>query len=318
MIKRFQTQLLWLWLLPIMLRAQEFQKIGTTGFVFLEIPVSARHLALGEAGISLPNAGTDGLFMNPALVALNTARMTFNATYANWYVETSHQALGLTYSLPRIGTFGLQAVYFNFGEIEKTINPTAEQTGSYIALGTYTAGAYAIGLTYARSLTDKFSFGSTLKYVQETIDQYSASNVIADIGFLYMTGFGSLRIGAFLQSFGLEAKYANEKFKMPQQLKMGISGELWGHIDSPHRVTLLAEAIHPNDADERIHLGMEAVFSNSVILRTGYKFGYTEENLCLGAGVGFQFKGKRFCLDGAYMNHQYLDTTLRYTLSMEL
>ncbi len=297
--------------------AQDFQKIATTGFVFLELPVTARSVAMGETGITMTNAAAEGLFTNPALISLAPQRMSATVSYADWYVETTHQALGFIYAIPQFGTIGFQAIHFDFGEMEKTINPSREQTGTYISLGTYSAGAYAIGISYARSLTDKFSFGSSLKYVRESIDVYHAENVVADIGFLYQTGFNSLRIGAFLQNFGLEAKYAQEKFKMPQQLRLGISGEVWGSMASPNRITLLAEAVHPNDANERIHLGMEAMISNVIVLRGGYKFGYDDENLCLGGGLRFAMAGKRFGVDVGYMNHEFLDTSLRYTLVVE-
>jgi len=297
--------------------AQDFQKIGTTGFVFLEIPVTARSVGLGETGITLTDAGAEALFMNPALIALSKSKFSFSASHADWYVDTRHQALGMIYNIPLFGTIGFQSVYFDFGETEKTINPSAEQTGSYVSLGTYSAGAYALGLTYARSLTDKFSFGATFKYVRENIDEYSADNLVTDIGFLYLSGFHSLRIGASLQSFGLEAKYESEKFKMPQQLRMGLSGEIYGSLEDPYRVTVLAEAIHPNDADERIHLGMESILSGFLAFRIGYKFGYDEEDLCLGGGLKFIALGNKFRFDFSYMNHEHLDTTLRYTLAME-
>jgi len=296
----------------------EFQKIGTAGFVFLELPVSARYTALGETGISLPDARTDGIFFNPALIALNTERLGMTLAYANWYVETRHQAFGAAYHHPLLGTIGLSAVLFDFGEIEQTINPTAAQTGSYIRLGTYTAGATAVGLSYARSLTDKFSFGFSLKYARETIDIYSASNMITDFGFLYLTGFHSLRIGAALQNFGLEAKYETEKFKMPQQLRLGVSAEIWGQLAAPNHLTIILEASHPNDAEERVHLGLEGVFARFCVLRGGYKFGHAEENLTLGGGLNFPFKGKRVNFDLAWFEHQRLATTMRYTLAMEL
>ncbi len=296
---------------------QDFQKTGTTGFVFLELPVTARAVGLGETGITMIDAGAEGLYVNPALIALYDGTMSLNVSYSEWYVETTHQALGVIYNLGLFGTVGLQAIYFDFGEIEKTVNPTAEQTGSYLNLGTYTAGAYALGVSYARSLTDKFSFGASLKYIREMIDEYSADNVIMDIGFLYQTGFKSLRIGSFLQNFGLEAKYANEKFKMPQQLRMGLSAELYGQLGSPNRVTVLAEAVHPNDTNEHLHLGLETELLNTIIVRSGYKFGYDFENLCLGAGLKFQFQGNQIQTDFSYMNHEYLDTTVRYSLGIK-
>ncbi|MFZ5517638.1 MAG: PorV/PorQ family protein [Candidatus Zhuqueibacterota bacterium] len=299
-------------------RGQDFQKTGTTGFVFLELPVVARSAAMGETGITLPDAGAAGLFINPALIPLSTNRLGLNVSFADWYVETTHQAVGLIYKIPAIGTVGFQATYFDFGEMNKTVNPSASETGSYIDLGTFSAGAYFVGVSFGRSLTDKFSFGASLKYIRETIDQYHADNGTIDMGFVYLTGFRSLRIGAFLQNFGLEAKYATEKFKMPQQLKMGLSGEVWGNLADDNHLTVLVEAAHPNDADERILLGAESVLMKALVLRAGYKFGFDEENLCLGAGLRLRLAGRHAGIDFSYMNHKHLDTTLRYTFTMEL
>ena len=298
--------------------AQDFSKVGTVGFVFLEIPVSARYQALGETGISLIDMASEGIFVNPALTEYSDNPIALNATYARWYVETDHMAAALTYRWPGIGTIGLSVMHFNFGEVTKTRNPTIDDVGSYINLGTYTAGAYAAGLTYARRLTDQFSVGATFKYVREDIDIYSADNFVADIGFVYLMGFEDLRIGAFLQNFGLETVYANEKFRMPQLLKIGLSGELFGNLTRSERLTLLAEMIHPSDANERIHLGMEGVLLNSIFLRAGYKFGYEDENYTLGMGLQFMYAMKKFRLDFSYMSHAYLENTLRYTLIMEL
>ena len=304
--------------LQVSVNAQDFSKVGTAGFVFLEIPVSARYQALGETGISLTDMGAEGLFVNPALITYSENPVSLSATYANWYVETDHMAAGMTYRWPGVGTLGLSLMHFNFGEITKTRNPTINDVGSYINLGTYTAGAYAAGLSYARRLTDQFSVGATIKYVREDIDIYSADNFVADIGFIYLLGFENLRLGAFLQNFGLESVYANEKFRMPQMLKFGMSGELLGDLTNPERLTLSVEMIHPSDANERIHLGMEGVLLNSVFLRAGYKFGYDNEDITLGLGLQFVVAMKKFRLDFAYMSHEYLDNTFRYTLMMEL
>jgi hypothetical protein len=299
---------------------QEFRKAGTAGFVFLEIPVSSRSQAMGETGITLSDMHSEGLYINPALIALSDNPFSVNVTYANWYVETDHMAAGITYRIPQIGTVGLSIVNFDFGTINKTrvILPDLGETGPYIDLGTYTAQAYAIGLTYARELTEKFTMGITAKYVRENIDVYYADNFVFDIGFIYLTGFHSLRIGASLQSFGLETAYANEKFRMPQILKMGLSYDFFGEIGDREYVTVIAEAVHPSDANERVHLGLEAVLLGSVMLRTGYKFGYDDEDFTLGLGLKFRYNMHQFRADFSYMQHEYLEDTFRYTLVVDL
>lgn len=306
-----------LFMLPSLVFTRDFNKVGTAGYVFLQIPVNARYVALGETGITLPDVHSEGLFMNPALIAAGEQKLSANVSYSNWYVETSHQAAGMTYNFPLIGVIGLSVVNFDFGDIQKTRNPKPTETGSFVELGTYSAGAYALGLSFARMLTNQFSFGFTLKYVRESIDAYYSQNVISDLGFLYFTGFKSLRIGAFLQNFGLDARYIDEKFKMPQQMKLGLSGELWGTRNEANYLTLLVEVAHPNDVNEHLQFGFENVWLDHFILRMGYKMGYDDENLTFGAGLRYSHHGNMFRMDAAYMEHDYLESVIRYTLIME-
>jgi hypothetical protein len=301
----------------LVLPAGDFSRVGTTGFVFLEIPVSARYAALGETGITLTDVYSEGLFINPALITLTDKSYAWNINYARWYVETNHQSAGVTAQIPAIGAVGVQIIYFDFGDIEKTRNPDPAEYGSYIDLGSYSANALALGLTFARNLTDQFAFGFTTKYVREAIDIYQADNIIWDLGFLYQTGFHTLRIGATLQNFGLDTKYVTDKFKMPQLLKIGLSAEIWGNREQSNYLTFLAEAAHPNDIEEHLQLGLEGIVFRIVAVRAGYKSGYEEENFTFGLGIRFMNRGIRIKFDLAYMQHQRLEGVMRYGLSME-
>ncbi len=308
------------------LRGEQKDKTGTTGFVFLKIPASARQIAMGETGIALPNAGSDALFVNPALASLISQKNAVSFSYGDWYLDTRHQTFSYTRNLNLLGSVGVHVLNYQFGEMAKTRVLSSyeaervEEGGNnkYMDLGTFTAGAYSAGISYSRQLTDKFSLGTTIKYVRETIDAWSADNVMADIGFVFFTGYKSMRVGAFLQNFGLETEYVNESFKMPQTMTLGISGDIIGSYESPTYLSFTLEAKHPNDESEKIHAGLEGQWKNSLSLRCGYKLGSEYENLTLGMGIRFVYQAKNFQLDMAYMNHEYLQSTMRYTLSMEL
>ncbi|MFA6617565.1 MAG: PorV/PorQ family protein [Candidatus Neomarinimicrobiota bacterium] len=306
--------------------AEEFQKTGTTGFVFLNLPVSARYTAMGETGISLPNGQADGLFINPALIAHVKTPNAFSATYGQWYLDTRHHATSYVKTIPKLGSIGVFMNVFSFGEMERTrffaqdeVNAfTGNENNIYLTNGTFNAGAFALGFSFARQMTDKFTFGASMKYVREYIAEYYAQNILVDMGFFYQTNFSSLRIGAFLKNFGLETQYVNEKFKMPQQMTLGISFEPYGTLSSPTYISVNLEAVHPNDMSEHINLGLESRIANLIMLRAGYKFGYEYENFTIGMGVHFTFKGNDFNFDMSFMHHEFMNNTLRYTLSMEL
>jgi len=307
-------------------RAEKFNTTGTTGFVFLNLPVSARFAGMGETGITLENVGADGVFINPALIARIENRNSVSLTYGSWYVDTNHQGAAYVHKFPMLGSLGVMVNFFDFGTMARTRTIAPDEVNAlnpgdnnvYLNLGSYSAGALAAGISYGRYLTKDFSFGANLKYVRESIDAYYADNFLLDLGFIYNTGVGPLRVGAFLKNFGLETEYENESFKMPQRLVLGISGEILGSLQDPTYVTMLAEAVHPNDAAEHIHVGLEARLFNLLILRGGYKFGYDHENLAVGMGARFVYHARAFRFDLSYMNHKYLEHTLRYTLSMEL
>ena len=306
--------------------AEEFQKTGTTGFVFLNLPVSSRYVGMGETGISMPYGSADGMFINPALIAHTRNNNAFTATFGQWYLGTQHHSASYVRNIPLVGSLGVFLNTFDFGEMDRTRFFTQDEvdafTGNenniYLTSGTFNAGSYAVGLSYAKQMTDHFTFGVNLKYVREFVAEYYAHNILADMGFFYKTEFSSLRIGAFLKNFGLETQYVNEKFKMPQQMTLGISFEPIGSLADANYVSVNIEVVHPNDMNEHMNIGIESKLANMVILRAGYKFGYDYENISIGMGLHFIFKGRSFDLDISYMNHKYLENTLRYSLSMEL
>jgi hypothetical protein len=164
-------------------------------------------------------------------------------------------------------------------------------------------------------LTDKFSFGFTLKYVNEKIDIYSADNVVIDGGVLYYTGLGSLRIGATIQNFGTDTKFINDPFKMPSVFKLGAAAEILGDAKSDYSVTTIIEAIHPNDGDEKINTGIELSWKKIFSLRGGYKFFYDEETYSFGLGIrGESLMPVNF--DFSISNYGRLGNVLRLTLQV--
>lgn len=293
---------------------QEFKKTATAGFVFLEVPATARHAALGEATVALADVGSEGVFLNPAAVGFLGGHHAFSVSYAPWMADTKHYASSYAFNSP-LGVFAAGAIYFDFGTMQRTQRSAGQRV--YEVTGEFSANAMAVGLTYAKKLTEQFAFGVTVKYVREGIDTYSASNLLFDGGVLYYTGLGSLRLGAGIQNFGTEVKYKNDPFKMPAMLRLGLSADVIGDAAAELRVTSCVEALHPSDGDEKINVGLEICWRNFFAVRSGYKFLYDEETYSLGAGVG---AGGGFPIgaDFAFSDYGRLGTIVRFTVRMEL
>ncbi|NOX87739.1 MAG: PorV/PorQ family protein [Calditrichaeota bacterium] len=295
----------------------QFKKAGTTGYVFLEIPTTARMSGMGETSVALLDGGAEGLLTNPALLAFSARGYHVYASYANYLADIQHQTAAIGFSLKDYGFLGFSINYMDFGKMTHTVNADPQNPGgSYLILGQYSAEAFAFGVTYTRKLTQYFAFGLTSKYVRERIDEYSSSNVLMDMGMVYQTQFRSFRLGGYIQNFGVDAKYIGDSFKMPMIFRLGGAMEVIGDRQSPTRLTIALDALHPSDYSERLHIGGEFWLRNTLCLRAGYKFNYDEEGLTTGAGLRWKWQKYSFAMDMGYTDYGRLGSVLRFGFSI--
>lgn len=299
-------------LLVSLLTAQEFKKAGTSGFVFLELPVSAKSAALGEASISLTDHGAAGLFINPATTGFIENSHNLSVSYSPWIADISHYNTAYSFKSD-LGVISVGAIVMDYGSMKRTRSVGGQRL--FEVTGSFDANAVALSLGYSRRLTDKFSFGAAFKYINEKIDIYSADNIVFDAGVLYYTGLGSLRLAATIQNFGVDSKFINDTFRMPTVFRIGVASELIGDYNSEYRITGIIEAFHPADNDERLNVGTEISWQNRVTLRAGYKFFYDEESFNFGVGVnpGLGYPAE---IDFAYSDYGRLGDVLRFSLKL--
>jgi len=298
-----------------------FNKVGTTSFQFLKVAPNARVSAMGGASATIINS-SEAVFFNPAGLT-KTSGVNMAISYMDYFLDVNLSSFSMAYTIKGMGTIGLQAVANNIGEIQETRADHLyrdEATGEYnpgLTGRTINPSSMVIGLSFARDVTDKFTFGLTAKYVREDLVVKAASAVIFDGGLIYKTGFKSLVLGAMLQHFGKEIKYFDKAYPLPQTLAVGVSGYLLAPegaflmTSTDHTLLLAYDMVQARDHSQQQHLGMEYVFNNLLALRCGYKIFYDEENVTFGAGITVN----RFRLDYAYNDFgEYLDAVHRFTL----
>lgn len=294
--------------------SQDFRKTATAGFTFLEIPVTARSSALGESSIALSDLNSQGIFTNPASLGFTDITHSFSASYSSWFADIKHYASSYSFKSD-FGVFAVGVIMLDYGSMPRTVVGGGQRV--YNIIGSFEANSVSLGVGYSKMLTDRFSFGIVAKYVEEKIDIYKANNLLLDGGVLYYTGLGSLRIAASLQNFGTNSKFIADEFKMPIMLRLGAAAEILGQRGSEYRITLIAEALHPNDSDERINFGTEISWNEMISLRAGYKFFYDEETFSLGFGINPNLS-LPFSTDFSFSDYGRLGNILRFTLQLGL
>ncbi len=304
------------------------QRVGTSGFTFLKIGVSARAVGMGEAVVAVDqDAGS--LYYNPAIIA-QLPKTAVSASHISWPADISYDFFSGTMKISGRHHMGLMAGILHMAPMEETTEYRPHGTGNYFVFQDR-----FIGLSYGVAMTDRFSFGITTKYVVEELAGSMMENVLLDMGTFYWTGYKSLRFSAALSHFGNqsapsgtfskrvldkdtgEERYINSeytRFSPPTMFQVGAAMNI---IDmSQHTLLASLQLNHPVDNTEHIVYGFEYTFMNAFFLRGGYKSNKEEEDLSLGMGVNVMLGGYEFRVDYAYTNLVHLSDPTRLSLGV--
>ena len=241
-------------------------RLARSGFGFLKLAGSARLSGMGDA-----YAGTSrdihSIFQNPAGLT-SVDRMAWVGSYNQWLVETWLGTAGIAYRTG-IGVLGLTIRTMNYPTVEVTTPWQPEGTGQNLDLGDI-----AIGLVFAKRLTDKFSFGIKWRWAQQKLHVITIRGMMFDVGTMFYTGFKSVRIAMTMNNLGKNLEAFTEDYRLPFNYDMALAAELYGEVGDPVYLTGAFEHLFFKDFGERDHLGGELWLGNLLALRAGYKWGY--------------------------------------------
>ncbi len=296
-IKLQSSLFLWLILFFMFTSGNAQVKLAQSGFQFLSVNQSARATAMGGAFTTI-SGSPNVLFYNPAGTARMDATVGFAFNYFNWIADIKHISAAATYA-PNggaYGVFGLSVQSVDYGRLEGTAAwPNAQ---GFVETGDFYPKAIAVGVSYARALTNKFVVGGQIKLVGQEmgssalpsgVTKKNVANAVAvDFGTIYNTGFKSLKFGMSVRNFSQEIKYEEEGFQLPLTFQIGVSMDVMDFImpeSRMHRVLVSIDAAHPRAFKEYINFGTEYWFMDSFALRFGYITGHQEYNYSLGVGI---------------------------------
>lgn len=335
-MKKFSLFLLLLVLSVSQTKAQD--KVGTTGPAFLSMPSNARGTAMGSAFVAIAD-DENSMFWNPgglAQVKKNVASFS-NATS---FVGSQYQEVAAAFYTGNSGTFGFRAMILNHGNIDVTTVASPEGTGERI-----NPMEINLNLSYARYLTSSFSFGGTVKYVNQRISRSEATGFGVDLGILYTSSFKNLRIGMSITNFGSDMQMQGDDLKqaidiapnnngnndrlagyletglwpMPLNFRVGLAMDVFS--SALNRLTVAVDAKHPSDNSEALDLGFEYGFKNMVFLRGGYRNLFTsiesDGGFTAGFGLNYDLNSVNSVRIGySFQHHQYLDSPQIWTLAI--
>ncbi len=318
----------------------QITKTGTTAAKFLSIGVGPRANAMGGAFTSIVDDAT-ALYWNPAGAAsLDKYNVIFTHSELFKGLDIGLNYAAIVMPVEGWGSFGASVTSLDFGQIDVTTELYPEGTGEK-----YNAASYAFALTYARTVTDDFSAGITVKYVREVIFNSSADGIAFDIGTIFNTPFYGIKFSSAISNYGskmqitgedllvrydsdpdregnnetTDAYFKTDKFDLPLKLQIGLSKKI--QFLDEQSITLAVDATHSNDNAEYLNVGGElALFNDIVFVRGGYKsllLSDSQEGLTFGVGISYGLEVIDFGFDYAFQEFEYLGDTHSFAVKLK-
>ena len=280
---------------------------GQSSFTFLKIGTSPRVVAMGEAFTAMPGS-IDGILSNPAGLGFMKGGQ-YSLGYTSWLVNSRIYAGAVAYKLGG-NVFAVSIVSAKPEEVEETTIFQPLGTGRMIK-----AGDIALGLTFARQMTDKVSWGISARYVREDLFLVTTSSWDFDIGVSAYTGYKSLRVAAAARNVGPQVEVEVRPFNPPIYFNFGLAGEIYGQEGDPSYLTITGETLFATDYGQHWHFGGEFWMGNMFAVRGGYKSNYDVEEYSLGFGLKYEFGERDIRVDVSYSDGgNDFDAPLRMSL----
>ncbi len=272
--------------------------VGEAGFIgsWLEVPISARTAAMGQAFVSLGESGF-GPLHNPAGVA-NLTHRQFTTSYRSMNIDRKLTYAALSFPLPEDAALGLSWLYADYGNVD------SRSSGGLLTGGDIGQDEHQFGLTFAKRFSQRVAVGAMVSYYQWKLDNITTNSVLFNVGailyvdhFLYdreTIGQGpitDIQIGLAIKAAGSSFIINTTEFygdgsglgrsieaEVPRKGVLGISGRvLEGDL-------LLATDFEIHETlGPRIRFGAEYELSEQLRLRSGLNNGE------IAAGLGFSF-----------------------------
>ena len=344
-MKKVISSLLIILILPSYLGADIFAKVGTSGLQFLKLGVDARGIGMGEAYTSYVK-GASSSYWNPAGLAFTNSTELF-INHTRYVADINFEYITLAFP-SSFGVIALNSSILYMDWMKVTDEDCFGFTGEE-----FTCSDMMLGLSYSTSLTDKFSFGITGKYLIENLDEYDVNGWSIDLGTLYNTGWKDLTIGMSMRNFGPDLKYEvdNDKdgfldedpfdlldndgdglvdedreelsFPIPMNFSLGIGMNLYKRdLQSLNIVFQLDNCV---DRLETYNLGAEFCIG-TLYLRSGYQFNLDCQKLSFGIGWKIPTSLAIMDLDFAYslfgdleekMDDSFMTGPMRFSIKMK-
>jgi hypothetical protein len=280
---------------------------------------------MGNSNVADASGGSS-LYWNPALAVQGEGSQLYLGHTA-YFADIALNYASYIHKFRNVAV-GASLTYLDSGEMKETTEFQPFGTGR-----TFRTVHLAAGLSFSQELTNLFSYGLTLKYLDERIEEVEVRNVVVDLGFFYRVGDTGLRFAIGLTNFGVDATPGGETKRLtldgeqvmtefedvspPTNFILGAAYD--AYKGESINVLVTGQLTNPSDDAEKVSIGAEMGYLRQFFVRAGYQFGVDEVQYP-NFGVGFRLPvaGRSVELDYGFAAREMLGNIHRLAVKFNL
>ncbi|WP_439129986.1 type IX secretion system protein PorQ [Polaribacter sp.] len=193
---------------------------GEQVYQFLNIPTSARQIALGGEVLNL-NDDINQPTWNPSTINNNIDRR-LSVNYSSYLAGINIGSVSYAREISRrFGTIHANITYLNYGSLIG-----ADEQGN--ETGNFNANDIALSIGYAYNFPNSNIYvGTNLKFITSTISIFNSTGVALDFALLYSSPFKPFSITLVARNIGTQiTSFDSTKEKLPLKVSLGGSYKL--------------------------------------------------------------------------------------------
>lgn len=203
---------------------------STSGYSFLNIPVSSHAYALGGVNTALIDGDILLADQNPALIGPEIG-MQAAVSYMHYLGSGNFGGVKFGMEAGERGAWTAGIRYLNYGSFDGYL-PDGTSTGSFTPADIVFEG------TYSHDITDRLRGGVSYRMIYSTYEQYTAFAMAVDLGINYYNEEKDLSLSAVLTNMGGQIKrFDTEYNRLPFDLRLGYMQTIG---NSPFQISINA------------------------------------------------------------------------------
>ncbi|MGC8867727.1 MAG: PorV/PorQ family protein [Elusimicrobiales bacterium] len=282
-----------------------FSQSGGQPGAVLSYGVGARALAMGGAFYAISDDAT-ATYWNPAALSL-LERKEFSFMQAQMFGQTSINFISYVHPTVSRGIFGFFMNQMNSSGFEKvsiTVDPETNEIVDLKTLGTFSVKEQAMGISWGRNISQKLSFGVSIRNISRSVDTSKDSFNTIDLAMLYNVS------RSYKMAFGVQnifsKKSGDTDDEFPLVFKLGQSFSLFkGSLIFDLDLTKI------QNGGQNIRFGSEYW----PLYWAAFRFGIMANPQIQEASFGIGIRFKSFSIDVAQGIHA-LGNTTKFSLGL--